>query len=202
MTTRPEKIQTTLNTRYGDFDFIGYFWSEHDDDNVLAVVKRPFATPALVRIQSACYSGEIFESSDCDCHEQLEQSLSLIGNKGGAFIYLIRDGRGAGLKIKLQALDMWSKKGIDTADAYDKMGVEKDPRRYEKACYVLHDLEIKSVRLLPNNPRKVAGLENGGFTVYREPLEIDVEPDSEAFNYLQTKATKLGHLLSRIKQRS
>lgn len=202
MTIHPEKIQTALNTVYGDFDFIGYFWGEHDDDNVLAVVKRPFSNPALVRIQSACYSGEIFESSDCDCHEQLKQSLELIENNGGAFIYLLRDGRGAGLKTKLQALDMWAKNRIDTADAYDQMGVEKDPRSYEKACHVLHDLEIETVRLLTNNPRKVSGLEKGGFKVYREPLEIDVSPDSEAFKYLQTKANKLGHLLSRIKQRS
>lgn len=191
----PEKVVTKLATVHGDFDFIGYIWDEHDDENILAVVKRPFVGVPLVRVQSACYSGEIFESLDCDCHEQLVQSLARIESESGTMIYLLRDGRGAGLRTKLKALEMWRVAGIDTADAYEKMGVELDPRTYEKAAYVLKDLGLSSIRLMTNNPRKISGIESGGLDVRREPLEIIVGAGSEAAKYLRVKAEKLGHLL-------
>lgn len=165
---KPERIQTILNTPLGDFEFAGYFWSESDDENILALVRGPISAPTLVRVQSVCYSGEIFQSTDCDCHAQLTTSIGRIATEGGVFLYMLRDGRGAGLKAKLHALAMWKDKAIDTADAYETMGIDKDPRQYEKASFVLRDLGIKSVRLLTNNPRKLAGLEAGGIAVVRE----------------------------------
>jgi GTP cyclohydrolase II len=198
--SKPEKIQTVLNTPNGDFEFVGYFSSDCDDENILALIKRPILVPTLVRVQSVCYSGEIFESSDCDCHGQLAKSLALIAREGGVFIYMLRDGRGAGLKAKLHALAMWNERAIDTADAYERMGIDKDPRRYEKVCYVLRDIGVTSVRLLTNNPRKVAGLEAGAFVVSREALEVPVATDSDAVEYLRTKAAKLGHWLTQFGQ--
>jgi len=192
---KPEIIRTDLSTPHGEFEFIGYFWAPCDDQNILTLVKRPLHDPVLVRIQSACYSGEIFESNDCDCHEQLARSLERISAEGGVFIYMLRDGRGAGLQVKLKALAKWRESAIDTADAYQEMGVDEDPRRYEKAGYVLKDLGVTAVRLLTNNPRKLSGLKEQDIAVSREPIEVSVSPDSDAFEYLRTKATKLGHML-------
>jgi GTP cyclohydrolase II len=196
---KPEKVSTELATVHGDFEFIGYFWSERDDENLLVVAKRPFGDDPIVRVQSACYSGEIFESLDCDCHEQLVTSLARIASEGGLLVYQLRDGRGAGLKTKLTALEMWRTLGVDTADAYKSVGVPVDPRDYAKVSYVLHDLGVSAVRLLTNNPRKITGLQTGGLIVSREPLEIAVDPTSEKGKYLKTKAEKLGHLIRQFK---
>jgi GTP cyclohydrolase II len=195
----PEKVTTVLDTVHGKFEFCGYFWGDHDDDNLLAVVKRPFSEVPLVRVQSACYSGEIFESLDCDCHEQLVRSLGRIGTEGGVLVYLLRDGRGAGLRTKLRALEMWRTAGVDTADAYKTMGVELDPRDYEKVSFVLKDLGLASLRIMTNNPRKITGLKAHGLNATREPLEVYVEPNSEAGKYLRVKADKLGHLLQQFR---
>jgi GTP cyclohydrolase II len=111
---------------------------------------------------------------------------------------MLRDGRGAGLKAKLQALAMWNEHAVDTADAYERLGISKDPRRYEKICYILAGLGVTSVRLLTNNPRKVSGLQAGGLAVIREALEMTVATDSDAFAYLRTKAAKLGHWLTQF----
>jgi GTP cyclohydrolase II len=194
----PQKIFTTLSTPHGEFDFGGYFWNDCDDSNILALVRRPIMTPCLVRVQSVCYSGEIFESSDCDCHDQLTRSLELISKLGGVFIYMLRDGRGAGLKAKLSALAMWKDRKLDTVEAYDQMGIGRDPRQYEKAAHVVSDLGIESIRLLKNNPRKIAGMEHAGLRVTREPLEIQVPTQSDAAEYLRVKAQKLGHWLKQF----
>jgi GTP cyclohydrolase II len=107
---------------------------------------------------------------------------------------MLADGRGAGLQKKVQALEMWRSRGLDTADAYAKLNLEADPRSYERVADVLRYLDVGSVRLLTNNPRKVQGLEKAGIQVKREPLEIRPTPHSRS--YLLAKKLKMGHFLS------
>lgn len=150
----------------------------------------------LCRIQSACYTAEIFRSLDCDCHEQLELSLTRIQSEGGLLIYVLSDGRGAGLLTKIRGLELGRIEGLDTSDAYTRLGVAQDPREYSRAAYVLRHMEITRVRLLTNNPRKIEGLAICGIQVERESLEIQATPNSAP--YLQTKAKKMGHMLSQF----
>lgn len=99
--TLPQIAKSPLNTKYGAFEIYDFAWSENEQDNVLALVSGFAGKPMpLVRVQSACYTGEIFESTDCDCHWQLEMALHRIQNEGGIFIYMLCDGRGAGLLTK------------------------------------------------------------------------------------------------------
>lgn len=106
---------------------------------------------------------------------------------------MLRDGRGAGLLAKIRGMDLSHRLGIDTADAYEKLGIPLDPRNYDQACYVLNFLGIKTLNLLTNNPRKLKGLEDAGFKVNRMALESD--PTDNNREYLRSKAKKLGHLM-------
>jgi 3,4-dihydroxy 2-butanone 4-phosphate synthase/GTP cyclohydrolase II len=107
---------------------------------------------------------------------------------------MLCDGRGAGLYKKVLGLELGRTMGLDTSDAYRELGLEQDPRSYERAVEILRHFRIDAVRLLTNNPRKLEGLRRGGITVDREPLEIPSTPES--LPYLQTKKLKMGHLLT------
>lgn len=194
MLPKPRIACSPIHTKHGEFTIHVFSWSENEQDNVLCLTPstRCLQSP-LVRIQSACYTGEIFESLDCDCHWQLETSLAAIQREGGAFIYMLKDGRGAGLLTKIRGLGLTNRLGIDTADAYQKLGVPPDPRNYEQAAYILNYLGVSSLRLLTNNPRKVDWLVNSGFDVER--IRLESKPTSRNTDYLRTKALKLGHLM-------
>ena len=186
-------VSTCLETEFGVFDFYCFNWGPHEEDNVLCQVRTPLVAPTLVRVQSACYTAEIFRSRDCDCHQQLEESLKLIGADGGILVYMLADGRGAGLIAKVRALEMWRSCKIDTADAYAELGIPADPRTYDRVAFVLQYFGVSSVRLLTNNPRKVQGLVDAGLTVFRERIEIP--PTVYSRDYLRTKKHKMGHML-------
>lgn len=191
----PKIASTKLNTAHGEFDFHCFAWGTHEEDNVLCLSKVDGTNSnPLCRIQSACYTAEIFQSLDCDCHEQLHQSLNRIQSEGGLLIYVLCDGRGAGLFTKTLGLELGRTEGLDTSDAYARLGVQQDPREYSRAAYVLQHFNITSVRLLTNNPRKLEGLINSGISVAREQLEIPATTSSAP--YLETKARKMGHMLS------
>ncbi len=186
-----------LDTIYGRFDFFCYNWGLHEDENILVLkTKHEGVTPPYVRIQSACFTSEIFRNLDCDCHEQLEQSLKKIQANWGYFIYLLRDGRGAGIFSKTKVYSMYQNDGIDTADAYDKLKIPRDPRNYDKVAEVLSDLNINNILLLTNNPRKIDSLVNKGFLVTRESLLIT--PTEKSLPYLKTKKKKLNHLMDHL----
>jgi GTP cyclohydrolase II len=146
----------------------------------------------LVRVQSACYTAEIFRATDCDCHEQLDESLKRVHCEGGFVVYMICDGRGAGLLTKVKGLALGDTHGLDTWDAYKALGVEPDPRDYSRTALVLGDLGLRSIRLLTNNPRKITGLKDVGIDIEHVSLKIDATPDS--LPYLVTKQRKFGHL--------
>ncbi len=193
MDREPAVAFAPIRTTYGDFTIYVFSWSENEQDNVLVLWKEPASPQPLVRIQSACYTGEIFSSLDCDCHWQLDTSLKSIHAEGGAFIYMLRDGRGAGLLTKIRGLHISHAEGIDTAAAYEQLGVPLDPRDYGQAIHVLRHFGWTSIRLLTNNPRKSKGLADAGLEVSREPLEST--PTEHNSDYLRAKAEKLGHSL-------
>lgn len=184
---------TTLETHYGDFTFYCFSFGKHEEDQILCLHDEKWNDTPLVRVQSACYTAEIFRSKDCDCHEQLHTSLTRIANEGGLLIYMLCDGRGAGLYQKVLGLELGRTEGLDTADAYERLGLEQDPRTYGRAVSVFRYFQINRVRLLTNNPRKLKAISDAGIDVIREPLEIP--PTESSFPYLETKRTKMGHLL-------
>lgn len=192
----PDIASSPLKTKHGTFTLHVFSWSPNEQDNVLVLTSGELSQGPLVRIQSACYTGEIFESLDCDCHWQLETSLTKIAQSGGVFVYMLCDGRGAGLLTKIRGMHLTATEGLDTADAYRQLGSPLDPRTYERAAYVLRHFGIGVCTLLTNNPRKVAGLEREGLTVSRQPLESEPTKDNE--HYLRAKASKLGHLMGRF----
>lgn len=193
-----EHSSTTLKTKFGEFQFHCFSWGEHEEDNILVLENDRFSGAPLVRVQSACYSAEIFRSLDCDCHAQLSKSQKLIAENGGYLVYMLCDGRGAGLLNKLRGMALGEKEGLDTSDAYRKLGLPQDPREYVRVSEIIKYFGLNQIRLLTNNPRKIEGLAGTGIAVERVSLEIDSTDDSRP--YLEAKANKMGHLLSEFGQ--
>jgi GTP cyclohydrolase II len=173
--------QCELNTYYGLFDFYCFNYGKCENDNILVLKSKKEVNIPTVRIQSACFTSEIFRSKDCDCHEQLETSLEIIDKDGGLLIYLLQDGRGAGIFLKVQGMHITQTEGLNTAQAYDKLKVSRDPRQYDRVLDVLNHFNINKINLLTNNPRKIAGLSEKGIDVKRIPLEIEPTKDSIAY---------------------
>jgi len=150
--------------------------------------------PPLVRIHSACMTGDLLGSQRCDCGQQLHYSLQRISEEGGMLIYLNQEGRGIGLfnKIKAYALQ---ESGIDTVEANEMLGWPADSRRYYMAANILRNWDIKAMRLLTNNPHKLADLAQYG-TVAVERVAMPVFANQHNENYLQTKQVKLNHLIN------
>ena len=153
------------------------------------------ATDPLVRIHSQCLTGDVFGSLRCDCRQQLEMALSMISQHGvGVLVYEQQEGRGIGLMAKLQAYQLQDA-GLDTVEANERLGFKADQREFALPAQVLRALGITRVRLLSNNPDKVAALENAGVAVV-ERVPCEVVPSTYAEDYLKTKKEKMGHLFS------
>jgi GTP cyclohydrolase II len=188
-------------TRWGQFrisGFEGHFLSEGErrrEEAVALVMGNIQTEPPLVRIHSQCLTGDVFGSLRCDCRQQLEMALQMISENGaGILIYEEQEGRGIGLMAKLQAYQLQDE-GLDTVQANEKLGFKADCRDYNLPVEILRALNVKSVRLLSNNPDKVAALERGGIEV-AERVPCEVEPTPYAEKYLETKRDKMGHLFS------
>lgn len=194
-----EKSITKIETHYGNFDFACYSWGPHEEDNILCLMNQTDTENVLVRIQSACYTAEIFRSLDCDCHEQLEESIKKIHMEGGILIYMLTDGRGAGLLNKVKGLELGRVKGLDTSEAYNELKIPQDPREYTRVLAIFDDLGIKSIRLLTNNPRKIEAIRNAGIETLRVPLEIKATKHSKP--YLYTKTLKMGHMMDQFEDK-
>jgi len=152
------------------------------------------AEPPLVRIHSQCLTGDVLHSLRCDCRSQLELSLNLIAEEGrGLLIYEHQEGRGIGLLNKLRAYELQDG-GADTVEANERLGFEADLRDYRMPAEILRYFKIKSVRLLSNNPDKIAALENAGIRV-AERIPCVIAPHESSEGYLRTKKQKMGHLL-------
>jgi GTP cyclohydrolase II len=147
-------------------------------------------------VHSQCLTGDVFGSLRCDCRQQLEMALAMIAEEGaGILIYEQQEGRGIGLMPKLQAYELQDS-GLDTVEANEKLGFKADHREFALPAEILKTLGVRSVRLLSNNPDKVAALENAGVTV-AERVPCEVAPSTHAEEYLKTKREKLGHLFTR-----
>lgn len=188
-------------TRWGKFRIYGFErkavnGKEPPVETAVALVMGDIAgAPPLVRIHSQCLTGDVFGSLRCDCRQQLELSLSLIASAGtGILVYEQQEGRGIGLMAKLQAYELQDA-GLDTVQANERLGFKADQREFTLPAEILKALGVRRVRLLSNNPDKVAALENAGVMVV-ERVPCEVEADSHAQNYLKTKREKLGHLFS------
>ncbi len=188
--------ETRLPTKHGVFTAIAYK-SLTDADEHVALVRGDVNTdePVLVRVHSQCLTGDTFGSLRCDCGEQMELSLQLIADaQRGVFLYMRQEGRGIGLHNKLRAYQLQDT-GLDTVQANESLGFPPDLRWYGIGAQILADLGVKNLRLLTNNPRKVVGLESYGLhLVDRVPIVIPANAENE--RYLETKRTKLGHLLA------
>ena len=196
--TRGARIvaSAALPTSYGRFTIHGIEGAQKGEEAVairhgnLAHAKAP-----LVRIHSQCLTGDVFTSERCDCRAQLEFSLHKIAKEpAGVLLYLPQEGRGIGLINKLRAYELQDA-GLDTVEANRRLGFADDARDYEFAAEALKALGIRDVRLLSNNPDKVAQLESAGIRVVeRIPCRPRTSKHSAA--YLRTKKDKLGHLLA------
>ena len=184
-----------LPSQFGQFQAIGYRNALDGSEHVALVKGDPSALqePVLVRMHSECLTGDAFGSLRCDCRPQLEAALARIEREGqGVVVYLRQEGRGIGLINKLKAYSLQDG-GLDTVEANEKLGFPADLRNYGVGAQILTDLGIHRLRLLTNNPRKIAGLGGYGLQVVeRVPLEINAG-DHNA-DYLAAKRDKLGHL--------
>ena len=191
------EVITKLPSQFGQFDIYGY---RHTLDNTehVAIVKGDPANfrddAVMVRMHSECLTGDALGSLRCDCRMQLQAALKMIEDAGqGVVVYLRQEGRGIGLVNKLKAYSLQDM-GLDTVEANERLGFPADLRDYGMGAQILMDLGIKKIRLITNNPRKIAGVKGYGLEVVdRVPLLIE----SNDFNsyYLATKAKKLGHML-------
>jgi GTP cyclohydrolase II len=187
-------------TRWGHFLIHGFTTRAHNDgakteEAVALVMGEVHSGSPLVRIHSQCLTGDVFGSLRCDCRQQLEMALAMIASEGaGVLIYEQQEGRGIGLMAKLQAYALQDS-GLDTVEANERLGFKADQREFLMPVEILKALDIRRVRLLSNNPDKVAALERAGIQV-TERVPCEVAPTEHTEDYLKTKQEKLGHLFS------
>ena len=185
-----------LPTRRGDF-LLQAYRSDIDLREHLALTLGDVSDgePTLVRAHSECLTGDTFGSLRCDCGAQLDEAMRMIQEEGkGAVLYMRQEGRGIGLVNKIRAYQLQDR-GYDTVEANEKLGFKADLRDYGIGAQILYDLGIRKIRLMTNNPRKIAGIEGHGLEVV-ERIPIQVPARKENARYLAAKRTKLGHLLA------
>ena len=191
------RAETTLPTRKAGVFRLLMYGDSQDNNVLLALVKgrvRP-GEPTLVRLHSQCLTGDVFGSERCDCGEQLDAALTMIGKAGnGVLIYMFDEGRGIGLLNKIRAYALQDQ-GRDTVEANHALGFAADMRDYKAGADILLDLGVREVRLMTNNPDKVRQLGEYGLTV-TERVPVEVPPGKSNRDYLRTKRAKFGHLLS------
>jgi GTP cyclohydrolase II len=185
-----------LPTRFGSFVMLGIEGKNEKESAIALVRGRIRGSTPLVRIHSQCLTGDVLASERCDCRAQLELSLRRIAAApSGILLYLPQEGRGIGLMNKLRAYELQDR-GMDTVEANEELGFAADSRDYSFSAEALRMLGVRRVRLLSNNPDKVQQLENSGIRVVeRVPCRPRISRTSRA--YMETKRTKLGHLLDR-----
>jgi GTP cyclohydrolase II len=167
-------------------------------EGLVALVMGDIHTaPPLVRIHSQCLTGDVFGSLRCDCRLQLEMALSKIASEGaGILLYEQQEGRGIGLMAKLKAYELQDQ-GMDTVEANVELGFEADYREYELPSKVLKLLGVSKVKLMTNNPDKVAAMESAGISVV-ERISAEVEPQETFERYVRTKQEKMGHIVETL----
>ncbi|MGD9932483.1 MAG: bifunctional 3,4-dihydroxy-2-butanone-4-phosphate synthase/GTP cyclohydrolase II [Dehalococcoidia bacterium] len=186
--------ETPLPTPDGEWTIVAYKAEGHPDEHV-ALVNGPIdpEIPTLVRVHDQCVTGDVFGSLRCDCGEQKDIALKMIGEQGGIFLYMRQEGRGIGLHNKLRTYELQDQ-GMDTVDANLALGFPADRRDYGIGMQILVDLGVRRMKLLTNNPAKRTGLEAYGLEVV-ERMGIETTPNPHNIRYLTTKRRRMGHLL-------
>jgi 3,4-dihydroxy 2-butanone 4-phosphate synthase/GTP cyclohydrolase II len=187
--------EANLPTEYGPFR-VHVFESLIDKQHHVALVRGEIKPEdrVMVRVHSQCLTGDIFASSRCDCGAQLHKALEMISEAGqGVLLYLRQEGRGIGLVHKIMAYQLQDQ-GHDTVEANEALGFKADQRDYGIGAQILHELGLKEILLLTNNPRKFVGLGGYGLKIV-DRLAIEIPASADSRRYLRTKKEKLGHLL-------
>lgn len=190
------EVKVDMPTKIGNFDLVAYSVNSTGQEH-LALVKGEWDKnePILVRVHSSCITGDIFGSCRCDCGPQLEFAMRKIEEEGkGVILYLNQEGRGIGLLNKLRAYKL-QEEGYDTVEANIKLGFESDQREYGIGAQILHDLGVKKLRLMSNNPKKRSGLIGYGMEIV-ENVPVEAGRNIHNERYLQTKVDKMGHSLN------
>ncbi|MBI2651967.1 GTP cyclohydrolase II [Candidatus Woesearchaeota archaeon] len=185
--------EAELPTKYGNFKVICY--EDCNKSQHLALVKGDIKDKknVFVRVHSQCLTGDALGSLRCDCGQQLEKALKIIGKNGGVLLYMAQEGRGIGLMNKIVAY-RYQDHGMDTVEANLKLGFKADSRDYTIGAQMLADLGLSTIRLLTNNPRKIEGLEKYGLKIV-ERIPIVIKSNKINKKYLRAKKEKLGHYL-------
>jgi len=184
-----------LPTRFGDFHIVA-FYNNKDNKEHVAIVRGDAtnAEDVPVRVHSECLTGDVMGSLRCDCRDQLESALRMIGKmEKGILLYMRQEGRGIGLINKIRAYGL-QEHGYDTVEANIALGFRDDERDYSVAAHMLESLKVKSIRLITNNPKKIEELEKNGVCVTGRIPHI-MQPNKYNRFYLETKANKSGHLI-------
>ena len=187
--------EARIPTDYGEFTAVSYRSTVDKDEHVALVMGEILSSEStLVRVHSECLTGDVFGSIRCDCGEQMDLALKAIADDGnGIFLYMRQEGRGIGIHNKLKAYYLQDH-GLDTVDANIHLGFAPDVRHYGVGAQILADLGVVQMRLLTNNPRKVVGLDSFGLEIV-ERVPIIGHYNDENLRYLETKRTRLGHIL-------
>ncbi|MEO0650291.1 MAG: GTP cyclohydrolase II, partial [Planctomycetota bacterium] len=204
----PVEMDTPLPTRFGNFR-AHLFRSKLDGAEHVALTTEAMPGPGLdgprggiddvvtVRVHSECLTGDAFSSLRCDCGPQLDQALAMIAaEEHGVLVYMRQEGRGIGLAAKLRAYQLQDE-GLDTVEANQALGFPADLREYGLGAQMLSYLGVRRMRLLTNNPKKIAGLDGHGLEVV-DQLPLATEPNPFNRRYLETKREKLGHRLDSL----
>ncbi|MCM3732823.1 bifunctional 3,4-dihydroxy-2-butanone-4-phosphate synthase/GTP cyclohydrolase II [Fictibacillus nanhaiensis] len=189
------EVEIKLPTEYGDFKAVG-FSNILDNKEHVALVKGDIRNgePVLVRVHSECLTGDVFGSNRCDCGPQLHAALTQIEKEGrGVLLYMRQEGRGIGLINKMKAYKL-QEEGLDTVEANEQLGFAPDLRDYGIGAQILKELGIDKMKLLTNNPRKIAGLKGHNLEV-TERVALQMPHNESNEDYLKTKKSKLGHML-------
>jgi GTP cyclohydrolase II len=184
-----------LPTRFGDFHIVAFSNNKDDKEHVAIIKGEVFdAEEVPVRLHSECLTGDVMGSLRCDCRDQLEAALNMIGQLDkGIVLYLRQEGRGIGLVNKIRAYSLQDQ-GLDTVEANHALGFRDDERDYAIAAHMLMSMKINSIKLITNNPKKMEQLKEYGVNVADRIPHI-MEPNEHNRFYLETKAAKSGHMI-------
>ncbi|RPH03144.1 MAG: bifunctional 3,4-dihydroxy-2-butanone-4-phosphate synthase/GTP cyclohydrolase II [bacterium TMED144] len=187
--------EVNLPTKYGNFK-LHLYEDIFDNNSHIALSLGNFndEKSTLIRVHSECLTGDVFHSQRCDCGDQLETAMQMIAkNKSGVIVYLKQEGRGIGLMHKIKAYRL-QEGGLDTVEANEELGFSADLRDYGVGAQILKDLGVTNITIMTNNPKKLVGLEGHGLNIVSR-IPIKIKPNQNNKEYLETKKSKLGHIL-------